>query len=155
MQVYKRSLWVMVKGLIYAPPSGFVVYIAARFFTDNDAIAGGLGVLMFLSLAYLSVFSENVYFELEQNGVFRYYKRGKLQSAHDVKKCQVGYRRKSSSSFLSTDDIQLDIQEEGKEKVTIDCSPIGETRFYKLFEKLDEMSLNSPEVLSAKPIKEE
>ena len=154
VQVYKRTVYGMIKGLVTAPFSGLVVYIVARWlFTDSDLWAGGAAVLTFLALLYIVVFSENVYFELAPNGTFRYYKRGKLQSSHNIPKCAVGYRRESTTGFMGTDDITLWIQEEGKEEVDIDCSPLGASRFDKMFGELETFSQNKPEVLTAAPKK--
>ena len=152
MQIYKRTIWVMIKGLVTAPFSGLVVYVVARWlFTDSDLWAGGAAALTFLVLLCITIFGENVYFELMPNGILRYYKRGTLRSSHDVTKCVVSYHRESVTGFMGTDDITLLIQEEGKEKVEIDCSPLGPSRFDKMFEKLEALSQNKPEILRAEP----
>ncbi|MDR2507235.1 MAG: hypothetical protein LBD67_04475 [Candidatus Accumulibacter sp.] len=146
MKVYKRSMWVIFKELVYAPAAGFVVYLAAGFFTSSAPAAYGISALVALAIACLAISGGNVRFELEPGGAFRYYKGGKLQNSHDITKCHIGYHCESVSGLWGSDDIELRISDRDSR---IDCSPLGPGRFHEMFEEMEKLSKNTPGKLSA------
>ena len=152
MEVYKRSVWTMVKGLILAPLAAVGLYFVVSIFTNSLLLLYGISLAAFVLLLLSALFGDNVRFELDANGILRYYKMGRLKSTHNIPQCSVGYRRKSDSGFLATHDIQLQIADpvNGNE-VSIDCSGIGPGNFERMFERLQQYSGVQPGVLTASP----
>lgn len=151
MQVYKRSAWELIKGLVMAPFGAVLVFVIGGFLTENMALLGAIAALVFMLLVYLSVFSENIRFEIE-DGELRYYKRGRLKEQYNLRDCQAGYRRRSDRSFPPSHDIKLNLLHvpTGKE-YSIDCSPIGVNQFDRMFEEIQKLTGEEPEILQAAP----
>jgi hypothetical protein len=130
-----------------------VVYIILGFFLRNSLVQSILSLVPVAALLYMAIFSENIYFELEEDGILRYYKGKVLQKTFDIKQCHVGYFRKSDRSFPPSHDIRLKIFDpsQGEEEINIDCSPLGVNSFDEMYRTLDGLSANEPEELSAEP----
>ena len=145
MQVYKRSLWVMFKGLLMAPCSAVLVFCILNMFVENEYILYGVPVLIFLVLLNMALFSENIRFEVDPDGTMRYYQKGKLKNTYKMEECLVGFHSKSDSTSA---DITLHILHvESGEEEDIDCSPIGPRRFADMYENLKALTKEEPEVL--------
>lgn len=150
MFVYKRSLWVMIKGLIMAPFAGVVAVIILGFFVTNPLILYGVPVLASLVLVYMALFSENIRFELDRDGQLRYFKRGRLLHQFALAECAAGYHRRSEGGFPPTHDITLQmIRLSDGEETAIDCSPIGLRRFEELYTEIKAHTGGEPEVMRA------
>jgi hypothetical protein len=141
----------MIKSFVIAPVTGLFVgglmyYFAGVFIGVLAGLAAGAALL------YMTFFSENIYFELDEDGSFRYFKKGTLRNSFAIQRCNVGYYRKSERGLLGSHDIRLKIldPEAGEDEIEIDCSPLGVSGFHEMFERLDELSANERKVLSAK-----
>jgi hypothetical protein len=139
----------MVKGLVIAPCSAFVLYLVVSAFIQNAVILYGVPLLVFVILIYSALFGENIRFEVD-GGELRYYKRGKLKNSFQLAGCRVGYRRKSETGLLASHDISLQIiQTENGEETFIDCSPIGPRQFERMYALMKSKTPEEPEVLRA------
>jgi hypothetical protein len=99
---------------------------------------------------YITVFSEDIYFELRTDGLFRYYKRRVLQNTFNLKNCYITYRRKSESGFPPTHDITLTIvNADDGEETGLDCSPLGLRQFNEMFREMENFTIKDTAVLSA------
>lgn len=150
VKTYKRSLFVMIKGIVIAPCTAMVVYLIMRFFVANRLVLVGVPLLLFAILLFMALFSENIKFEIDSKGKLTYYKMGKCVHSFHLPDCSVGYRRSSETSFPPSHDIQMDIcnLQDGSEE-TIDCSPLGLGRFEEMYAEIGRYSADEPEVLSA------
>ena len=147
MQVYKRSLWVMLKGLLMAPCTAVLVFFVLNMFVGNSLILYGVPVLVFIVLIYMALFSENIRFELDGDGTMRYFKKGKLKKTYKLEEYLLGYHSKSDGTGH---DISLRILHvESGEEESIDCSPIGARRFSDMYSSLKAHTNEEPEVLKA------
>lgn len=153
MQVFKRKLWQMVKGLILAPFGAVLVYIIGGFFTENMTLLGAVAAAVFLLLVYMAIFSENIRFELEDSGTLRYYKKGSLKHEFDLSNCAAGYRRKSERGLLGSHDITLEIADLSTgQEFFLDCSPLGLGGFERMFAGIESHTPKQEEnILRAKP----
>ena len=147
MQVYKRSFIVMIKGLVMAPCAAVLVYIVLSIFVDNYMILLGVSALVFLAILYITIFSENIRFEVNDDGTMRYFKKGKPQKIYILEEYRFGYNSKSDS--ISSDIILNILHIESGEEEYIDCSPIGLRKFSDMYEKLKKYSKEETEVLKA------
>ena len=147
MKVYKRSLWVMVKGLLMAPCAAAIACFFLSMFVENALVLMGVPALIFLALIYMAIFSENIRFELEDNGTLRYFQKGKLKKTYKLEEYLFGYHKKSDSM---TSDITMNIMhvESGAEE-SVDCSPLGASRFASMYEEIKLYMAGEPEVLRA------
>ena len=150
MSVYRRSLWGMLKGIIGAPLAGVLVFFVLNMFVRDPRIQLGVPVLVMLAILYISIFSENVRFEVDGDGTFRYYKKGKLRETYRMEDCVVGYRRSSDGGLFASHDINLQVLTADGRETFIDCSPIGPRRFEQMYQQLRAHTSEGPEVLSAK-----
>jgi hypothetical protein len=149
----------MVKGVIYAPFVALAIVIIGGIFISSRLIVSALAAVAFFAMIHIALVSSNIYFELAPDGKFRYFKRGEQKLSFDMTKCGVGYHRKSDTGFLPSHSLRLDIQPEGTTEksdiVNIDCDALGLDTFMAMFQALDDISVNEPEVLSAAKSKEE
>lgn len=152
MQVYKRTLWMLLKGLLLAPFAAAAAYFIGSIFIANTTLLLALAALIFVALVYLAIFSENIRFELE-DGTLRYYQRGKLRHEFDLDSCAAGYRRKSERGLLGSHDITLEIADLATGQETfLDCSPLGLGGFERMFAAIESRTPKREEnVLRAKP----
>jgi hypothetical protein len=148
METYKRSTFNLVRSILIAPFTGIVAYIIAQVFLP-ERVSFFLGMAAGAVLLYMAFFSENIRFELDDDGVFRYVKRGRLENSFALGSCKIGYRRKSQSGILGNNDINLKILDgEGKE-TDLDASPIGTDQFMGMFEKMEKYAIKDEEPITA------
>jgi len=144
MQVYKRSIFGMLKGIVIAPCTAALIYFALNFFLDDVRIIYGASALIFISLVYIAIFSENIRFELEDS-TLRYFKKGKLRHTYPLEECRVSYHSKSDGTGS---DITLYITHTASETQNIiDCSPLGSRKFNDMYAKMKACTREDPEVL--------
>jgi hypothetical protein len=148
MKIYKRTLFSLIKGIVIAPLSGILVFILAQIFLSVPLCAV-LGIATAGALLYMTVFSENIYFELGDSGTFRYFKKGTLKNTFDLSKCRIGYYRRTEWGIFGNNDIDLKILDaEGKE-TGIEAGPLGTAQFEDMFEEMEKFTVNDIEVLDA------
>lgn len=139
----------MIKGIIGAPFAGIVVIIILGFFVEDQRILIGAGGAVALIIVYLSIFGENIRCELDANGVWRYYQKGRLKKTVDLTNCMIGYHQKGEAGILGSYDINLQIIDQQEGESFIDCSPLGPGRFADMYEKMKKFTPEEPEVLLA------
>jgi hypothetical protein len=150
MKTYKRTLFELGKGMVIALFTGAAAYIITGLFTGSALFGLGIPILVTLAILYITVFSEDIYFELEPDGLFRYYKRRILQNTFDLKHCYVSYYRKSEGGFPPTHDITLTIVDAAEGGETgFDCAPLGLDQFNEMFAEMENFALKDRTVLSA------
>ena len=145
MKVYKQSKWVLFKDIIGAFAGTFVVGLIANIFTSDMRIIILIACAILLILLYLALFSDNIKFEFA-NGEMAYYKKNKLKDIYALKECGFRYQVKTSNN--GTDGISLYVIKDDEETF-IDCTPLGQRQFYKMFEQIKEETEldSSPEKL--------
>ena len=148
MRIYKRSLFSLVKGLIITPCTGVLVFIIAQIFIPPWPSAV-LGVLAAAALLYMTVFSEDIYFELDDDGAFRYFKRRREQCAFALPSCRTGYQRKTEWGLFGNNDIKLKILDAEGEETEIDASPLGTSRFDEMFAAMEQFAIRDVETITA------
>jgi hypothetical protein len=152
VKTYKRSPVELIKGIVIALVTGVAASIIIGIFTPSPLFGLGVPALLSIALLYIAIFSEDVFFELEPDGLFRSYKRRILQHTFDLKNCYIAYRRKSEGGFPPTHDITLTILDtagEGEE-VSLDCGSLGLNQFTEMWREMENFALKNREVLSAK-----
>jgi hypothetical protein len=151
LKVYKRSLFELVKGIVIAPVTGSAVYIVLGLFISNVIFGIGIPILVALAVLYITVFSEDIHFELEPDGVLRYYKRRVLQNTFNLKNCYVWYHRKSEGGFPPNHDITLKVLDTNAEggEIWIDCGPLGLAQFNEMYTGMEDFAIKDKTVLSA------
>lgn len=148
MQVYKRKLPNLLFSLVLAVCGAVAATVIAWFVLSFFPAVGGavalfvplgLGLLVLVGMVYSALFSENIRFELEADGAFRYFKRGTLQQSYQLAQCTVGYTQKSGRNM--TTDLELKIVDETGHQHRIDGTPLGHAQFHYMFEA---MAAHSP-----------
>jgi hypothetical protein len=150
VKTYKRSLFELGKGVVIAFFVGAAAYVVIGIFASAALFSLGIPILATLALLYIAIFSEDIYFELEPDGLFRYYKRRVLQNTFNLKQCCIAYHRKSEGGFPPTHDITLTIVDAGGDEETgLDCSPLGLGQFNEMFAEMENFAMKDRAVLSA------
>ncbi|MCL2154245.1 MAG: hypothetical protein FWH53_01135 [Leptospirales bacterium] len=147
MQIYKRTMFNLIKGIVLTPFGALAAFIITQIFLPVH-ICAILGIAVGLVLGYITIFSENISFELDGNGMFRYFKNGKLQNTFELSKYRIGYYRKTESGFLGNVDIDLKLVDSEGEETGIDAGPLGTSQFDKMFEQMEKFAIKNIEVLN-------
>jgi hypothetical protein len=138
----------MIKGIIISPLSGILVFLLAQIILPVPLCAV-LGIATAAALLYMAVFSENIHFELDDDGTFRFFKKGTLKNTFELSKCHIGYYRKTEWGIFGNNYITLNILDpEGKE-TGIDAGPLGTGQFKDMFEEMEKYAIKDVEVLEA------
>lgn len=146
MVVYKRNAFSLVKSIVYAIGAGAAVaviaYIICTALSLNEQtamiIAIVLGVLVLVGMVLSAVFSENISFEIEPDGKMRYFQKGKLKKEYYLPECSVGYKQVSGRNTATNIEFQIVLPNSEVEK--IDVSPLGSTKFFKMYEQMAEFT---------------
>jgi hypothetical protein len=148
MKVYKRTIFSMVRGIIISPFTGILVFVLAQIFLSIPlSAAAGIGTAAVL--LYIAVFSENIHFELEDNGTFRYFQKGALKHTFKLSECRVGYYRRTEWGILGNNDISLKILDDEGDETNIEAGPLGTGQFEDMFEEMEKHAIQNIEVLEA------
>jgi len=146
MQVYKRTQFNLIKGIIIAPVTGVVFHFIAQMFIPDIIICSLIGLAAAGALLYIALFGENIYFELDNDGAFRYYKWGKPEQTFTLGQCRVSYRRKNESGFFGSYDIKLKIRDDKTAETIIDASALGGDQFTEMFAKMEKYAIKDEPV---------
>ena len=149
--VCKRTFFSMLTGIVGAPFAGFVAIIIASFFVEEKPALYAIGTAIAVLILFVTIFGENIRVEADEKEL-RYFKRNKLRECYALENLSVGYRARTESGLMGNNSftlrlLLLDTQEEKQ----IDCSPIGQRQFFKLYEYLEARTTpTDDEVLTAK-----
>jgi hypothetical protein len=141
MAVYKRTLFSMIQGLIVTPFGGLAVFIIAHIFIPSLWLCILLGLAAAAFLAYSTILGENIHFELDDNGTFRYFNRGQLKNTFELSKYSIGYHRRTERGFLGNNTIRLKLVNSEGEETEIEAGPLGTTQFNTMFEEMEKFSI--------------
>lgn len=133
MITYKSSLFVIIKNVIYGVAGGAVLALILSWFIDNLVIAIAIAAVVGLFVVYLALFGDNIKIVIDGDDL-SFYKMGKLK--HHFKISEVGFRAKIKTRDGDSDCNLTVLSADGSE-TTIDCSMLGNSRFYKLLDSLD------------------
>jgi hypothetical protein len=148
LQPYKRTTFSLIRGIIVSPFSGLLVFIVGQIFLPVWLCAVA-GVIVTGAIAYLAIFSENIYCELDDNGAFRFFQKGRLTNSFELGKCRIGYKRKTEWGLLGNNDIKLQIIDDKNEETFLDASPLGTSQFNDMFAAMEKHAIQDTEALSA------
>ena len=146
--VYKRSIITMLVGIISAPVAGVLIWFLCGMFFDETGMVGAIvGGLITLIFWYISIFSERIRLEIDKTHL-KYYKGKKLVHSYKLNQITIGYREKYTVGGFGSDTLDLKIYNvETRESDSIDCAPLGSSRFYKMYNKLSECTVIVENVL--------
>ena len=139
VKVYKSSLFVKIKNVIYGIFGGGALTFIASWFVSLE-IAIIIGVAGFLLMAYFALIGDNI--RVIVDGDFFSVYRGKKEK-HRFNWKEVGIH----ANIKTTDgdsDCKLTVEDPDGETTYIDCSMLGASRFYKLLDAIG--------VTDAKPV---
>lgn len=148
MQKYKRTTFSLIRGVVISPFSGLLVFFLGQILLPVW-ICAILAVIITGVIAYIAVFSENIYCELDDNGAFRFFQKGSLKNSFELGKCRIGYQRKTEWGILGNNDIKLQIIDDENEETFLDASPLGTTQFDDMFAAMQKHAIQDTEALSA------
>jgi hypothetical protein len=148
MKEYRRSFFSLIKGIIIAPFGGLVAAIILHFFLSAfiSYITGGAITAILL---YMAIFSENIRFELDGDGTFRYFKKGALRNTFNLSEYRIGYYAKTESGVFGNNDIQLKLLNTEGEETDIEATSLGTSRFYSMFAEMEKYAIKNVETLTA------
>ena len=146
MKTYKRTLFSLIKGVILAPFTGLFIFIIAQILLPVPVCAV-LGVAAAAIIVYISVFSENIYFELDDDGTFRYFKMGTLKNTIKLSDYRIGYYRKTERGIFGLNNIALKLFDSEDQETNIEAGPLGTTQFDKMFAEMEKFAIKDIETL--------
>ena len=148
MQTYKRTTFSLIRGIVISPFGGLLVFFVGQIFLPVW-ICAILAVIVTGAIAYIAIFSENIYCELDDSGSFRFFQKGSLKNTFELGTCRIGYRRKTEWGIFGNNDIKLQIIDDKNEETFLDMSPLGTTQFNDMFEAMQQHVIRDTEILSA------
>jgi len=135
--VFKRTVFSMLKGIIGAPFAGFVVVIVASFFNLGETTLFLLGAAGAVIILYITIVGENIRVEVDLREL-RYYKGSKLKESYVLENIGVGYYSRVERGLMGNENLLLKVRKfDTQDETSLDCSPLGQKQFYKLFEYLE------------------
>ena len=150
-KVYKSSLYIIIKNIIYGICGGGVIILIAHIWLDlTRAIA--LGSLIGIFIIYLAVFVDNIKLIIEDNKL-SIYRFNKLKYEFNLEEVSIGASIKTTYDGAGSDsDCTLIITNSNGEVERIDCSMLGARRFYRM---LDSLEINNGAPLKIKTKKKD
>ena len=148
MRVFKQSKWVLFKDIVGAFAGAFVAGIIAMFFTTDMRIIVPVAAAVLLIALYLAIFSDNIRFEFV-NDEMSYFKKNKLVETFNVKKCNFRYEAKTGTRSGETVMLYVAREENLDKEIWIDCTPLGLSQFYAMFELIKKETNFEPEKMVA------
>ncbi|MDR1409454.1 MAG: hypothetical protein LBJ12_04140 [Oscillospiraceae bacterium] len=142
MEVYQRNAWGFIKGLGLTVGGSAALAVLLYMFTANYWLAVGVGLVVFALLLYITIFKDAIRFELE-NGMMRYLVRGKEEHRFNLAQCAARYQIKTNNGSAGSISLYIsELKSDGQygEEIYIDCEPLGETQFMKLFASMEKTS---------------
>lgn len=138
MKEFKSNPLVILKNVLFAVCTGFVLAIIANFFL-SPTISKGLGALAFLGGTYFAVVLDNIRVVIDGDRLTFY--RGKKEThSFTISECSFHSLIRSTTGDSSCD---LTIKtHENDYGTTIDCSMLGRGRYLQL---LDALGFNDQE----------
>jgi hypothetical protein len=134
----------MIKGLVIAPfGSGLVTVFAQRFLPLPICVI--LGIAAAGLVIYVSVFGENIYFELDDNGILRFFRMGKLKKDMDLSRIKISFQRNTATKILGNNTIKLKFVDTTGEKFEVDAGPLGTVQFNEMFAEMKKYTINDDE----------
>lgn len=143
MKQYKRSLFVMVKNVLYGIGGGFVAALVASWFVGG-ILAVIVGLAAGLAIIYFAVYSDNIVVTLDE-GVMSVHRFGKLLHTFAIGECGFNAKVVTTSDMTGGDsDCTLHVTRADGSEVHLDCSMLGRSAFMEL---LDDLGFNDTEVV--------
>ena len=131
MTVYKSSIFVLLKNVFYGIGGGFVAALIGNAFMDM-LYAIILGIVLGAAVIYITLVSDNIKVTIDGD-ILSFYRLGKLKHQFSISRVGLHARIKSSGG---DSDCTLTVTEPDGRETAIDCSMLGERRFYKLLDEL-------------------
>lgn len=135
MRIYKSSVLVIAKNIVYAVAGAFVAALILHWFI-NEAVAIAIGCLAGLAIAYFAVYQDNITVAVgdETLWVRRF---GKILHSFILEECSFRANITTTSDSAGSDsDCILVVSDASGDETSIDCSMMGAGRFYELLEDL-------------------
>jgi len=149
MKIYKRTFMKLIGGIISAPITTVMLFAFGLFLLQFFDYAWlfytsiVVSILVGVFILYQTIWGDKIRIEITESGKFTYYRRNKIISEYDLAKSQFGYHHKTTSG--STSKLALNIAQEGKEPASLDCEPLGDIQFYKMYEYMERFSTPEPQ----------
>lgn len=135
MTIYKSSLFIIGKNIVYAVAGACVAAFILNIFV-SEAVAVGIGALTGLAIAYLVIYQNIITVEVG-DGIMTVSRFGKRQHEFELAGCSLRANIRTTSDSTGTDsDCTLTVIREDGDETHIDCTMMGADRFYELLEDL-------------------
>lgn len=152
MKIYKRNfinlLWSLILTLFGLLFVNFIIYWFINEKAPNHIwIFYIIVISSSLYFLYSSIFKENIKIEID-NKYLKYYENNILKEEIDLSKVSYGYK------ITNNNYINLYLYEDNNNNYkSLDCSPLGVTKFYDLIEEISKSTKNKDNIPEAKIIK--
>jgi|GEM_PF-889623 len=129
LKIYKSSLFIIVKNAVYGVLGGAVIAFFLNIFLLTY-LAVIIGAVISLLIVYFAAIGDNIRVVIDGD-TFTVYRRGKVK--HSFNMCEVSLEARIKNR---AGDCILMVTEQNGESTRIDCSMLGQNRFYRLLEDL-------------------
>lgn len=143
--VYKSSVFIKIKNVIYAIFGGAALSFIASWFLSLE-IAIAIGAVIFLAITYFALIRDNI--RIIVDGDYFSVYRGKKER-HRFNRTEVSISAKIKTTNGDSD-CTLTVEEPTGETTYIDCSMLGASRFEKLLESIGAAEPRTVEVITTK-----
>jgi hypothetical protein len=140
MKVYKRTPFSLIQGIILTPFCGLAVFFIGQILLPLW-LCIVLGIAAAAFLGYTTILGENIHFEIDDDGAFRYFHRGQLKNTFELSKYGIGYHRRTERGILGNNNISLELLNAEGEQTVIDAGPLGTTQFNEMFTEMEKFAI--------------
>jgi len=146
MNMYKRAIITIIWGFLWAPLSAILAIIVGGFFIKEKTLLICIGITVAALVLLYYLLWQNIRITVSEDGTLSYYKLGILRKQFDIRECTIGYNRKTTNFVYHTITLRIfpagNGSSAGNERaVNINVTPLGKTRFEKMYKQLEEFAL--------------
>ena len=133
MKEFKSSLFIIVKNVFYGIFGGAAIALIMYMFMEDLVIPIIVGTVLGLLIIYFAIVKDNIRIIVDPDR-FTVYRGKKLKHSFNTKEVSMHAKIKTVDG---DSDCTLTVTTPDGKETRIDCSMLGQSRFYKLLDALD------------------
>ena len=152
MCTYRRSVWKLFLSILLLPLAPFAVCMVFLFFLQFFPFTWLFVVMIIVTAGillyglYNIIWGDRISFTISETGQCQYFQGGKEKHTFALSSCDIGYHRvKDMNGGLYS--LKIRITDSAGTTTVLDCEPLGNRQFDKMFSQMQEFNRSEPDRL--------